>query len=261
MPQFPNNLPYFPREGDSRGVALGYDIFWPGDPAEDHTKVELPGNYISVLNGFLPGLTFEAASTFYSFSQQENVSAGTLASPLNVGRVIPIEAGMRKFVKDGFSHLYRTRLTQVLQISNTAQFTFQYLKYESTPIIVAIGQDTFDAVRSDMFANDFRYFCNSQMPTTAGSAIIDVYHGWADIVQVAVNITTAANALNVIISQMDEVNNAFQEFNVWPSAFPYYTLFDLPQKNSRLVRVNVAGGGAGETSLLSIVFVLRRRVG
>lgn len=255
-----NETPYFPREGDARGFALGYDIFWPGDAAEDHTKIEKPGNYIGILNNFLPGIGFESAAVYYSLSLQEGLSIGVSATPFNMGKVIPVQAGMQAFVRDGFSHLYRTRTITTFDITNTSQFTFTYLKYYSTPIVAAIGQDFVNTVPSKTFDNSFRYVASSSIPTTLGSATIDCRHGFADIVQVGVAITTAANAIQIQIVQYDEFSNAHEEFNVFPAAFPYYNLFSLPQKDSVRARVAIIGGGGGETGTISITYILRPRV-
>lgn len=252
--------PYFPREGDAKAFALVYDIFWPGDAAEDHRRVEFPGSYITVMNDFLPGLTLEAAGVYYSLSPQEAITLGTLASPFQIGRIIPIEAGMQKRVEGGFSHLYRTRTINTLDITNTAQFTFTYYKPLSTPVMVAIGQDLTNIVPSKIFANHFKYAVRSDLPTTAGSAAISCYHGFNDIVEVSVAITTAANAISIEILQYDEFVQSYQEFFVNPTVFPYNQIFSLPHRNSSRAQVNVVGGGAAETGQILITFTLRPRV-
>lgn len=253
-------VPYFPIESDSRGFALGYDVFFPGDAVESYTKIDLPGNYIAVLNSFLPGLLFESSQTFYTLSQEESISVSLGSIPLRIGRVIPLEAGMQKIIVGGFKNLYRTRTIQTLQITNTAQFTFAYLRGQSTPVIVAVGQDMYNLVPSKVFPNDFRYAVDSAIPAIAGSASIDCYHGFNDVVEIAVYITTAANAFQIEILQYDEYSNSYQEFNVFPAAFPYYQLFSVPHKDSKRVRVNITGGGAAETGRVSIIFVLRPRI-
>lgn len=250
---------YLPREGDSRSLAVGYDLFWPGDPPEDHVKVEFPGKYITVLNDYLPGLIFEAAAVFYSLTPQDGISFGVLTNPLRVGRIIPIEAGMQKYIEGGFSHLYRTRALDTIVITNLAQFTFSYLKYVSTPVIVVISQELTNIVPSKVFPKYFKYVVDSVIPTTAGDALIDCYHGFDEIVEIAVVITGAVNPIEVKVSQLDEYSNAYVEFDIFPSAFPYYNLLTLPHKNSSRTQVYVAGGGAAETQKVSITFTLKPR--
>lgn len=262
MSSFPK-IPYFPREGDSRGFAVGYDIFFPGSAAESYTRVEKPGNLISVLNGYLPGLGFEASTAFYSLNLYDGVTIQlNLASPINIGKIIQIEAGMQKEVQGGFSHLYRTRSLSTLDIINTAQFTFQYYTITSTPIIVAIGQDLANIVPGSLFKDAFRYAIQSAIPGVAGSATIDCYHSYADVVDVSVTIvqnTGTLDPIGVNIIQFDSLSSAHTEFAVNPTAFPYSEVFECPHKDSTRAEVSITGGGAGGTGTVVITFILRPR--
>ncbi len=226
------------------------DQFYLGQGVFTDKEINFAGNHILVLNSFIPG-NLEAFGLHYATDIGRSIAFNqtSLVIDPKVLLVLPTMAYDTQFKK-----LYRTNTTDTLTIANGGSWNFAENILLSTPILVLLTRDV-RPIGSEVFREKyFRYNLKADIPNSSATATINCFHGYTDLVQVAIMINATAS-LTINIKQVDHFGDAFTDQIVTPGTFPYHEIFTLPRRVSKQTLVEVIGSGAGSPDI-EIEFIL-----
>lgn len=219
----------------------------------DVDPIDFSGNYISVLNSYLPQ-NFENVAFYYSFQPQNPLPIGNDAI-LRSAKIIPILP--RMILNVNYERLYKNFTDSIITITNGGAWGMQYSRQRSTPLIIMLSRDVHPVFSGDYKNRNFRFSCTGAIPAAAATSTIQILKGYHDDVEVNLQFSAATvNPVNILISQENDNGTVTTEFNVFPPIFPYAQNFILPRRDAHTVYVAITGGGAAEAGTAQVDIIL-----
>src|SRR5574342_989541 len=231
------------------------DQFYLGETALTNKEIGFSGNYITVLNSYIP-YNLESFILYYNLDATPTMSIVSNQA-ININpKAFLVLPNLTYQVQ--FNKLYRTVSTSPLILTNNT-WTFAYLSYLSTPILVILSRDI-RPVQSESFKDDnYKIALQSVIPGVNSTATLKIGHGFSDLVKVGVQIDTAVNPVTIELKQRDELAQVYIDFTINPAVFPYHQIFTMPERISRELQITVNGGGGGETGTVLLDICLSKR--
>ena len=233
-------------------------------PDATHNGYEMPfrqGNIVAFLNGFYPpNYNTAHQPQFYLSPVNENDAITNLG--IEKGRIVLAIPRMKwKFPYDRLFLYHRSPGSAFLTIDNSATWNFIFDKAYSTPYLILMGRDMDIDISGFESENSFRYGFTSAYPNSSATATIDVYHGRVykniDFIFSLKDISLA-HTTRVVVKQVDYNGTEWIDYLSGDiSTTPLQVIVSLPQRNSHLTRVQILGGGAGETGTFRFVVHLK----
>lgn len=257
----PSSSPFsFSHKGLSQDFFL--DTFYYGENAnlgsgDVAKKIDFSGNYIQVLNSWIPG-NFENIFAHYHFDRNQIIE---FANPVEIiiPKVIPIFANT--IWEYEYEFLYRTQDLAGVQITNSLGWGFTYNPLRSTPILSMLSKECRYIQAPKFKSENFIHSLGSVISEDASGeeCVLTFRHGGTDLVQFHVEIDTLVNPLTITFKQLspDGIEWTDQVLTIFGG--PYSNMVTLPQRFSYETNVEVLGGGVGETGGITINCILSPR--
>lgn len=238
---------------DSLPADFIIDQFYPSNTVNTQTtKIDFEGNYLTVLNSYLPN-KLDNIFNYYHLHPNQLVQFGA-ANQLVIPKVFPILANA--VYKIPFKTIYRTLgFASILLIGSTA-YGLTYRPEWSTPYLVMLSRDIQPAVAGAFRNTNFRYAFSGTIPLTVFNMSITIRHGANDHVRVSIDLQNVVNPVRIRLIQYTVGGAFFTDVDTWPTLFPYNEIFTLPHRDSMQTELVIDAGGAGETGLFYPTFIL-----
>lgn len=233
-------------------------------PDENFDGFEIPfrqGNLIAFLNGFYPpSYNSSHQPQFYLSTVRENDAITNLG--IEKGRIVFAVPRMKwKFPWDRLYLFHRSPGAAFFTIDNDSDtWSFSLEKNYTTPYLIIFGRDMDVDISGFESENSQRIGFASTFPNSNGTATIDVYHGRVKKnvdVHYAWKNLTMLHETRIVVKQVNLVGDEVIEHVNEPADAAGQQYIELSQVNSLLTRVQVEGGGAGETANIRIVVELK----